>query len=151
VESPDATIVLLAIETAHHRYLVRRELIRGMRTVASTADLERPDERGRPVVGRELGPLLDATDQPQRARRHALLVPLRRRSVALLVERVAETIHCTDPAAELHPLPPLLARSLAHEWIDGVLLRDTQPVLVLNVWRIAQHVLRQTKQEPHSL
>lgn len=131
--------LLLTVQTTLHCYVVRRDQVHELRLIGSSADLERADERGRPLFSRELGPLLDPGDLRSNARRHALIVPTRRRSVALLVERVEQL-----EAASLdivQPLAPLLARRLARPWFLGAVLRDDVPTLVLDLRQIAQDVL----------
>jgi chemotaxis signal transduction protein len=91
------------------------------------------DARGRPILSRELGPLLDPSDQSVSGRRHALTLVLRRRTVALLVAR-AESLAAFGP---WQPLGPLLTPRLARPWVLGAVVIADQPVLVLDLRRIA--------------
>lgn len=131
--------LLLTVHTTLHRYLVRRDQLAELRIVDAGAGIEGPDERGRPLLTQELGPLLDPRDQGSSSRRHALLVPTRRRSIALLVARIEDFE--TMGAGTIRPLPPWLLRRLARPWLLGVGVRDDTPVLVLDLRQIAQDVL----------
>jgi chemotaxis signal transduction protein len=131
--------LLLTVHTPLHRYIVRRDQLRELRVIASPADIEQPDDRGKPMLCCELGALLDPRDQHQNARRHALIVPARRRSVALLVDRIADLRQETPGMVQ--PLGPLLAPRLARPWFLGAVLHDDQPVLVLDLRQIVQDVL----------
>ncbi|MFV9507076.1 MAG: hypothetical protein AB4911_21210 [Oscillochloridaceae bacterium umkhey_bin13] len=130
------TPLLLAIQTAARTYLVPRhhlDHLVGMRAEAIPAQ----DARGRPLLGCELGPLLDPNEPSQLTGRcHALTVSLRRRSVALIVAR-ADELAAPGP---IQPLAPLLARCLNRPWVLGVVVTDDQPILVLDVRRIAADV-----------
>lgn len=131
--------LLLFVCTTHHRYVVRRDQIAEIRLISGSADMERPDARGRPLLCQELGPLLDPLDIRSNARRHALIIATRRRGVALLVERVDDFVGMAPDAVQ--PLSPLLARRLARPWVLGVLVYDDTPLLVLDLRQIAQDVL----------
>jgi chemotaxis signal transduction protein len=133
--------LLLLVHTATHTYVARREQIHRLHLVSYELELATTDERGRPIVPSDLGPLLDAEDMGSDGRAHALIVQLRRRSVAFLVERV-DDLRIEAPLTELlHPLPPLLARRLARPWFMGVLLWHDEPCLVLDLRQIAQDVI----------
>jgi chemotaxis signal transduction protein len=134
-----STGLLLTICTTRHRYIVCRDQILEIRLITRSADLERPDERGHPLVSAELGKLLDPQDLRSNARRHALIIPTRRRGVALLVERVEDFSQQT--AGEVQPLAPLLRQRLARPWFMGTVVCDDTPVLVLDLRQIAQDVL----------
>lgn len=144
-----STSLLLTIRTTLHHYLVRRDQMLEIRLITSVADLERPDERGRPLISAELGKLLDPADLRSQARRHALIVPTRRRGVALLVERVEDFSH--QNAAAMQPLAPLLRQRLTRPWFLGSVVGDDDtPVLVLDLRQIAQDVLlgTHTREDP---
>lgn len=141
------TDLLLRVHTTLHSYIVRRDHVHELRLVFNQADLEHQDERGRSLLSCELGRLLDPDDLRSNVRRHALVVHLRRRRVALLAERV-DAIRIGGGAEDsVQPLPPLLAQRLARPWFLGVFLDDELPLLVLDVRQIAQDVaLSQKKQ-----
>jgi hypothetical protein len=132
--------MLLTLHTTLHRVAVQHHPDFELRQVAANGSLLRADERGRPLLRAELGVLLDPRDQPAAARQHALIVPLRRRSVALLFQRVG-ALHEVHTAVAA--LPPLLARRLRHSWVLGVSLLEDVPTLVLDPRQLAQHVVRQ--------
>lgn len=131
--------LLLFVCTTRHRYVVRRDQIAEIRLIRSSADLELPDARGRTLVCQELGPLLDPLDIRSNARRHALIIATRRRSVALLAERMDDFVGMAPDT--IQRLSPLLARRLARPWVLGALVCDDLPLLVLDLRQIAQDVL----------
>jgi chemotaxis signal transduction protein len=126
--------LLLEVLAAGGRYLVPRDHVDWLELLRA-ADAPPADERGRPLVVRELAPLLGWPATPPPGRRQALGVALRRRSVALLVDRV-EGLACEAAVA---PLPPLLGRRLAAPWVTGAVAGDP-PALVLDLRRIAADV-----------
>jgi chemotaxis signal transduction protein len=127
--------LLLEVYTVARRYLVPRNHVD--RLVQFNLATAPPDDaRGRPLVVRDLGPLLDPADTSPPGRRHALTLTLRRRTVALLVER-AEAL--TAPGV-VQPLGLLLARRLARPWVIGAVIIDDAPVIVLDLRRIAADV-----------
>ncbi len=133
--------LLLTVRTARHCYIVRRDQIIEIRMVSSADDLELPDPRGRSLVSYELGGLLDPRDLRSSHRRHALIVPTRRRGVALLVDRIEDV---ADMLSEtIQPLASLLERRLARSWFLGAVVSDDTPVLVLDLRSIAQDVVMQ--------
>jgi hypothetical protein len=93
-------------------------------------------QRTRPLVACELGPLLDPADLGPPGRRHALTIELRRRTVVLLVMR-AEALTAPGP---VQPLGPLLARRLARPWLIGAVVIGDEPVIVLDLRRIATDI-----------
>lgn len=127
--------LLVEIHTAARRYLVPLAHLDGLTLVAAGAAVSN-EATAQVSVWRELGPLLDATDVGPHGRRHALTVTLRRRSVALLVERVADF----GSPGTLQPLAPLLVSRLARPWLLGAVVVANEPVLVLDLRRIAVDV-----------
>lgn len=132
------TDLLLMIRTTLHRYIVRRDEVYALRTVESDLALEQTDERGRPLLVCELATLLDSEDLRGHDRCHALMIRLRRWSVALLVHRIEDAYLDSEMVDQMQAMPPLLAQQMAHPWFHGALLREDEPVLVLDVHRIAQ-------------
>lgn len=133
------TGLLLTVRTTFYHYIVRRDHISEIRMITSLADVAHCDERGKPVVRCELGHLLDPTDLLISTRKQALIVPTRRRSVALLVDRVEDF---SDASLEvIQPLSSILAPRLARSWFIGTLIRNDTPFLILDVRQIAQDVL----------
>src|SRR4051794_7366893 len=111
----------LIVQTARHRYAVRRDDVLDIKLVNNAADLQARDAQGRAYVGIELGPLLDSSDQTSLTRRRALVVPLRHRLVALLADRV-ESFH---EHARIEALPALLAAQLRQPWAIGAFVLDS--------------------------
>jgi hypothetical protein len=137
--------LLLTVVTPNHRYIVRRDQMLGIRIIANTSDLERPDERGKPVIGTELGPLLDPHDTGKTSpRQHALIVPTRRWSVALMVERV-DDVHLAD--VQMQKLPSIIAKNIQRPWFLGILMHNDVLMLVLDLRQIAQDVLIMKSEE----
>lgn len=142
--------LLLIVLTTHRRYAIRRDQVLGLRKIACDDDLQRPDDRGKPVTSSDLGSLLEPQDQPAHRRRHAVIIPTRRRSVALVVDRV-ENLY---PGSEevILPFPKLLSQRLARPWFLGVLIENENdmPVLVLDVRQIAQDVLMKMRSQTNA-
>ncbi|HWQ14529.1 MAG TPA: chemotaxis protein CheW [Roseiflexaceae bacterium] len=128
------TALLLIVRTALRRYAVLRSDITEVRLLAGPDDLQGGD---RPYVRVELGPLLDPADRSAQLRRQALVVPLRRRNIALLVDRVEEFLE--RPA--VHPLPALLRERLRDPWATGALLLDGDIVIQLDLRAVARSAL----------
>jgi len=134
--------MLLIVRTAHHRYIVRREDVATLRAVDRRTGDDHEEARDRTSITVELGPLLDQNDISEMQRRHALIVPLRRRTIALLVDAVDNLV---DYAA-VQPLPPLLRERLREPWVTGVLIIDEHPVVQIDVRAIARSaLLRRTR------
>lgn len=129
------TQLLLEVRAAEARYFVPRSHVDRLE-ILLLATAPEADERGRPVVVRELAPLLGLDEPPRAARRQALSVVLRRRTVILLVDRV-ERLEAGIP---VQPLAPLLRRRLAVPWVIGAVAEGDTPVLVLDLRRIAADV-----------
>jgi len=139
--------MLLTIRSSTQRYVVRRDHVRELRLILNDDDLEQPDERGKALICCELDNLLSGHQVYSVSRRHALIVHLRRRSVALLIDRIEDARPTGELEADIRPLPALLARRLARPWFLGVLVRDETPLLVLDLRQIAQDVLLQQQQK----
>lgn len=129
--------LLMAVRAGAHSYLVPRTHVDQIRLLDGAA-LPAADARGRPLVGCALSDLLDPGGPPAARRQHALLVELRRRSVALLVERV-EALESAGSLGQ-QPLAPFLSRSLARPWFLGAAIYAGEPALILDLRRIAMDV-----------
>lgn len=136
--------LLLLVRTALHRYIVSREDVLELKLVSGAADLQVDDPHGRACVGAELGPLLDPADQSGLKRRHALIIPLRRRLVALL----ADQVELFQEHARIEPLPALLKEHLRQPWAIGALLLDTDVIVQLDLREVARTVLLRQPSEP---
>ena len=121
--------MILLIETVTRRYLGRQS---DVDTIGWPSTVDR-DERGRAILRYQLGPLLDPTDPPASGRLHALTIGLRRRVVELLAVRI--DLLADSPV--IAPLAPFLAARLQLPWVNGVALLDEQPVIVLDLRRLA--------------
>lgn len=132
---------MLTIHTQRHRYAVVHQQEIEVRHIAGQGGLGATDRRSFPLHSADLGTLLDPEDQSVRGRRCAFVVPLRRRSVALLCDAVDE-LRAFDPTVRV-PLPFLLRSRLKHAWIDGMYLEHDAPILILDLRQIAVDVLRQ--------
>ncbi len=121
--------MILLIETVSRRYLGRQ---RDVDAIGFPPAAER-DERGRPISSWQLGPLLDPSDPPFTGRLHALTINLRRRVVTLLAPRV----DILTEAPEIRPLAPFLISRLQYPWVIGAALLEQQPVLLLDLRRMA--------------
>lgn len=137
--------LLVMIQTAGQRYLVRRDQFIELRLISWAGDLERPDPRGKALLACDLANLFNLAETNEYARRHALIVPTRRRGLALLVDRADDL---TDSRImTILPLPKLLARRLARPWFLGVALEGETPLLLLDLRQIAQDAMLTTAAE----
>ncbi|MGQ9547662.1 MAG: chemotaxis protein CheW [Roseiflexus sp.] len=127
--------MLLIIQTAQHRYIVRREDVATLRAITRGSNSQ--EEADPSLIAVELGSLIDPTDVSTLQRRHALIIPLRRRNIALLVDAVDTIVEHVD----VQPLPTLLRECLREPWATGVLLIDGEPVVELDVRAIARSIL----------
>lgn len=128
--------LLLIVRTARRRYAVQRADVAEIRLLADASTMP-CDERGQPYIGVELGPLLDPDDRSDLARRRALVVPLRRRKVALLADLV-ESFH---EHAQVVALPELFSARLSQPWAIGVLLLGDEVIVQLDVRAVARSAL----------
>jgi hypothetical protein len=132
-----ASAMLLIVRTSLRRYVVRRDDVFDIRLIPGLEALADDTQFDRPVLGVELGALLDPADRARPARRRALLVPLRRRYVALLVDDVdgfLEQMQCA-------PLPHLLSARLGQPWAVGALALEDELLVQLDLRAIARSVL----------
>lgn len=121
--------MILLLETVARRYVCRQHDVDHIGVVTQAEH----DERGRRIIRYHLGPLLDPADPPASGRLHALTITLRRRVVELVVPRV----DLLAEAPVIVPLAPFLAARLRLPWANGVALLDDQPVIVLDLRRMA--------------
>jgi hypothetical protein len=132
-----ANNVLLIVRTALRRYAVRHEDLFDVKLVADPSDLHAGGLFERACVGIELGPLLDPSDQSRLFRRRALIVPLRRRYVALLVDYVDTFLE----RATSVPLPALLRERLGQPWAVGALALDDDLIVTLDLRAVARSAM----------
>ena len=131
-----AVSLMLIVRTARRRYAIRRDDVTEIALVPDASDMPR-DERGQPYIGVELGPLIDREDRSALVRRRALVVPMRRRKVALLTDFV-ESFHEQTQSFEL---PKLLGARLSLPWAIGALLLDDEVIVQLDLRAVARSVL----------
>jgi len=132
-----ASNVLLIVRTALRRYAVSRDDLFDVKLVADLVDLRAGGLFERACVGVELGPLLDPSDRTVLTRRRALIVPLRRRYVALLVDYVDTFLE----RATSVPLPALLGERLGQSWAVGALALDDDLIVMLDLRAVARSAM----------
>jgi chemotaxis signal transduction protein len=130
------TDLMLIVRTARRRYAVRRSDVVEIKLVADTTVMPR-DERGQPYVGFELGLLLDPADRSELTRRRALVVPLRRRKIALLADQVDSFQEHTQTIS----LPELLGARLSQPWAIGALVLDDEVIVQIDLLAVARSAL----------
>ncbi|MEO7910576.1 MAG: chemotaxis protein CheW [Roseiflexaceae bacterium] len=129
--------MLLIVRTALCRYAVHHDDLFEVKLIADSAELQASGLYNRPCLGVELGPLLDPSDQSTLTRRRALIVPLRRRYVALLVDYVDAFL---EHAASV-PLPTLLRERLQQPWVTGALALDDELIVKLDLRAVARSAM----------
>ena len=132
-----ATDVLLVVRTAQRRYAIRRDDLSDVKLVAQASDLHAGGLSEYACLSAELGPLLDPHDQSRLTRRRALIVPLRRRYVALLVDYVDSFLE----HAHSVPLPALLRDRLSQPWAIGALALDDDLIITLDLRAVARSAM----------
>jgi len=131
--------MLVVVKTSLRRYAIRRSDVFDIRLIDGAAPLGTGATFDRPVLAVELGAWLDPADQSTLTRRRALLVQLRRRYVALLVDYVEgflEHVRCA-------PLPALLTARLTRPWAIGALALEDDLIVQLDLRAITRDVLLQ--------
>jgi hypothetical protein len=134
---PDTGSTILGVRAGTRRYAISPAQVDhlGMIDPAGAPT----DQRGRPLICRELGALLGDAGEVGPGRRPAITVSLRRRSVALLVDDV-DSLSDDGPLAA-HPLSPLIARHLTWPWFLGAVSYKGVPLLLLDLRRIATDIM----------
>jgi chemotaxis signal transduction protein len=93
----------------------------------------------RPAIAVNLGSLLDPADQSADGRMHGLVVPLRRRPIVFLVERVEQTME--QPM--IQQLPALVNACLRDRWAVGVVDFEDHLLILLDLRAIARSIMAQ--------
>lgn len=132
-----STTVLMIVKTALRRYAVRRDDLVDVRIAQAGDMLHVEGSADRPYIGFELGPLLDPADCSSLKRHRALIVPLRRRYIALMVDYVETFLEHTDAI----PLPALLRERLREPWAVGALILEDGLVVQLDLRAVARSAL----------
>lgn len=129
--------LLLVVKTARHRYVVRRDELLDIKIV-QVDRAPRPDSASASeYLGFELGPLLDPGDRSGAKRQRALIVPMRRRTIALFVDDIETFLEHTSCL----PLPGLLRERLQKPWVAGALTLGDDLVLQLDLRAVARSAL----------
>jgi chemotaxis signal transduction protein len=131
--------MLVIIRTATRRYAIRRDDLTAMQVITSAQDLEGLSTVERPAIAVDLGALLDPADQSADGRKHGLVVPLRRRPIVFLVERVEQAIE--QPI--IQQLPALIHACLRERWAVGVLNFEDHLLILLDLRAIARSIMAQ--------
>lgn len=131
------TDVLMIVKTARQRYAVRRDDLLEITMVQAGDTLLAAPSSGREGLSFELGPLLDPADRSSMKRYRALIVPLRHRSVALLVDYIETFLEHPNTL----PLPALLRERLGHPWAVGALVLEDDLVVQLDLRAVARSAL----------
>jgi chemotaxis signal transduction protein len=131
--------MLVIVHTATRRYAIRRDDLTAMQVVASAQDLAGLSSVERPAIAVDLGSLLDPADQSNPGRKHGLVVPLRRRPIVFLVERVEQAIE--QPT--IQQLPALIKACLHDMWAIGVLDFEDHLLILLDLRAIARSIMAQ--------
>ncbi|MDZ4720084.1 MAG: hypothetical protein SH847_16655 [Roseiflexaceae bacterium] len=131
--------MIVLISTATRRYAIRRDDLTSMQVVATDQDLASLSTAERPAIPIDLGALLDPADRSAPGRKHGLVVPLRRRPIVFLVERVEQSIE----QATIRPLPTLISGCLRDIWAIGVLDFDDQLIILLDLRAVARSSMAQ--------
>src|SRR5262245_39222751 len=129
--------MFLLIHTAAKHYAIRRADITQIRSISRPAELAALGTPDRPTVPVELGEFLDPSDRTTLVRRHGLIVPLRRRPIVFLVDRIDQEIEHIP----IRPIPPLLARRLHESWVIGVVELNGELIILLDLRSLARSVL----------
>jgi chemotaxis signal transduction protein len=132
-----ATSVLMIIKTALRRYAVRRDDLLDVKMAQAGDTFQVEGSAERPYIGFELGPLLDPADCSSLKRRRALIVPLRRRYIALMVDNIDTFLEQADTIA----LPALLRERLHEPWAVGALVLEDDLVVQLDLRAVARSAL----------
>lgn len=124
---------ILLVRTAQQLYAIRRSDVLSIRLITSDHDLCLEDQRGRPCDHAELSVLMGLAETERPTRWQALIVPFRRRMVALLVE----SVELLEDSPTIVPLPDLLRMRLREPWANGALLVDGQVIVQLDLRALA--------------
>lgn len=122
---------LLLIHTQRQRFVVSSGDVYAIRSVAA-ADAPEPQ-----AIHVALGTLFGQADSSNAKRHHGMVVPLRRKVITFLVDRI-DTL---DTPPHQHPLPALLSSRLQAPWSLGVYEIEQQLVIQIDIRAIARSVL----------
>lgn len=127
-------VLHLLISTPGHRYVVRRDDIDAIRLVDATP---MPEGERKDSIKVDLGALCDPVDQSLLLRRHGLYIPLRRKQIIIMVDRIDTLLEPIETQA----LPALLQRRLGYPWATGALMIADELVIQLDLRAVARSIL----------
>jgi hypothetical protein len=136
-------MMLIIVQTAVRRYAVRRGDVTSMLPVHSEADILALGSPQHPALPIELGAWFDPADQLLAPRRHALVVPLRRRPIVFQVERVEQALE--NPV--IQPIPELITKGLREVWALGVIDYEQQLAVLIDLRAVARSIMLQHRQD----
>lgn len=122
---------LLLVHTPRQRFVVPKSDVYTIQSVIS-AEVQAPQTQQI-----ALGTLFHPADVSTQKRQHAMIVPLRRREIALLVDRI--DMLTTRP--QHYDLPALLCSRLQQPWSVAAWEIENQLVIQLDVRAIARSIL----------
>lgn len=128
--------MLLIVQTSRHRYAVRHDDLSEIRLIDGRYDAV-SGEYDQRLIRVDLGAFFDAEDRSSLRRRRALVVPLRRKQIALMVD----SVESFEQHVQVGPLPALLQARLVEPWAVGTLVVDDQVVVQLDLRAVARSVL----------
>jgi chemotaxis signal transduction protein len=131
--------MLMLVHTNQRRYAVDRGDVTELRVINGLdglAALGTPDRSSVPV---DLGAWFDPRDVITTTHWHAMVVPVRRRPIVFLTERIESMI---DRQA-LQPLPALISRRLQEPWVRGVIELEDGLVIAIDLRAVARSILAQ--------
>lgn len=124
--------ILLIVRTARRRYAVRRDDVSEIRLLDAAAPSDDPS-----LLRFDLGALLDPSDRSSQARRRALIVPLRRKQIALMFD----ALESFEQHTTIVPLPPLLQARLGAPWATGALVLDDELIVQIDVRAVSRSAM----------
>lgn len=136
-------MIAVIIRTALRQYAIRRGDVASMLPIHTPAEVVALGSAQYPALSVELGAWFDAADCSPAGRRHALIVPLRRRPIVFLVERIEQALE--NP--HVHPVPSLLANGLREQWALGVITLEDQLAVLVDLRAVARSVVLQQRQD----
>jgi hypothetical protein len=134
-------MMLIIVQTALRRYAVRRGDVASMLPIYTQEQLMALGSAQHPALPVELGAWFDPADQLHTARRHALVVPLRRRPIVFQVERIEQTIEYPL----IQPVPALITGSMRDIWAVGVVTYEEQLAVLIDLRAVARSVMLQQR------
>jgi hypothetical protein len=136
-------MMLIIVQTALRYYAVRRGDVASMLPLHSDADIVALGSAQHPALPVELGAWFDPTDQLVATRRHALVVPLRRRPIVFQVSRIEQALE--NPT--IQPVPDIITKGLRELWALGVIAYEEHLAVLIDLRAVARSVVLQHRQD----